>query len=185
MRIAVSGSHSTGKSTLIEAFLAERPHYAHEPEAYELLADEISMTPAEGPDFEGLTALIELTVLVLANYQPGDAVIFERSPVDYLAYAAVTHGMTRAERQDLLDTHLPTVQDAVRQLDLIVLLPVSSRGVAGREGEDEGFRQRVDEALRQALVDDDYDLFSDHGAAVVLELSPSPGEQLAELLRRA
>ena len=30
MRIAVSGSHSTGKSTLIAAFVAECPQYAYE-----------------------------------------------------------------------------------------------------------------------------------------------------------
>ncbi len=185
MRIAVSGSHSTGKSTLIAAFLAERPHYAHEPEAYELLADEISMTPAEGPDFDGLTALIELTILVLADYQPGDGVILERSPVDYLAYAAATESMTGSEREELIETHLATIREALRHLDLIVLLPVSGQGVAGRPGEDEGYRQRVDDELRRALIDDDYDLFEGPDAPDVLELSPVPEEQLAELVRRA
>jgi hypothetical protein len=37
MRVAVSGTHNTGKSTLIAAFLAERPQYAHEPQAYEAI----------------------------------------------------------------------------------------------------------------------------------------------------
>jgi hypothetical protein len=43
MRFAVSGSHGTGKRTLIAAFLDRRPGYLHEPEASETLADEIEL----------------------------------------------------------------------------------------------------------------------------------------------
>ena len=32
MRIAVAGTHASGKSTLIADFLATHPEYAHEPE---------------------------------------------------------------------------------------------------------------------------------------------------------
>ena len=32
MRIVVSGSHCSGKSTLIEDFVAAHPEYVHEPE---------------------------------------------------------------------------------------------------------------------------------------------------------
>ena len=67
MRIAVSGSHSTGKSTLISAFLAQRPEYGHEPEAYETLADDIDLTSSEGPDLDGLAALLEYTAAALSR----------------------------------------------------------------------------------------------------------------------
>jgi hypothetical protein len=92
MRVAVSGSHSTGKSTLIAAFLAERPEYAHEPEAFETLADDIDLTSGEGPSPEGLQALLESTANAVAVHPPGTSVIHERSPVDYLAYAAASRG---------------------------------------------------------------------------------------------
>ena len=39
MRLAISGSHGTGKSTLIAAFVDLRPEFRYEPEAYEALAD--------------------------------------------------------------------------------------------------------------------------------------------------
>lgn len=185
MRIAVSGSHGTGKSTLIAAFLTQSPSYLHEPEAFEVLADEISLLPSEGPDLDGLTALLDYTLTALANHPRGACVIFERSPVDYLAYAAATEALTDSERTDFLDTHVSAVRAAVRALDLIVLLPVSSQGPIGaRPGEDESFRERVDEELRRALLDDEYDLFDADGGPVVVELSPSPEHQLAELLRR-
>ena len=185
MRVAVSGSHSTGKSTLIAAFAAKRPQYVYEPEAYEVLADDIALTSSEGPDSEGLAALLEYTASVLANHQRGATVIFERSPVDYLAYAAASRSMAASECAEFMRAYVPMVRDSIRNLDMIVLLPVSGKGpIASRPGENERFRERVDDELRRALIDDDYDLFVDGDAPVVLELSPFPDQQLAELMRR-
>ena len=184
MRVAVTGSHSTGKSTLIASFIAKRPHYLHEPEAYEVLADDIALSSSEGPDAEGLAALLDYTISVLAARASEAAVIFERSPVDYLGYAAATRSLTTSERLAFLREHTPAVRTAIRHLDLIVLLPVSSHGpIDARPGEDERFRARVDEELRQALIDDDYDLLSGPEAPKVVELSPFPDRQLAELMR--
>lgn len=186
MKIAVSGSHSTGKSTLVAAFAAQRPHFVCEPEAYEILADEITLMPSEGPDVESLAALIEYTASMIADHRADSSVIFERSPVDYLAYAAASRSITASEREDLFSAQIPAIRDAVRELDLVVLLPVSSQGpIASRPGDDEAFRERVDDELRRALLDDDYDLFGDPDAPLVVELSPDPDRQLAELLRRA
>ena len=39
MRVAISGTHCCGKSTLIDAFLSSHDTYSHEPEPYEALQD--------------------------------------------------------------------------------------------------------------------------------------------------
>jgi hypothetical protein len=184
MRVAVSGSHSTGKSTLIAAFLDARPDYAHEPEAYEALADDVMLTSAEGPTPEGLELLLEYSLSAVAGAAPGSSVVFERSPVDYLAYAAASRRSWPAGAvSGFIAAHAPSVRDSVRHLDVIVLLPVTRQGpVTGRPDEDSRFRRRVDERLRRALIDDDYDLFA--GArTIVTELAPSPERQLEELIR--
>jgi hypothetical protein len=184
MRVAVSGSHSTGKSTLIAAFLAQCPAYAHEPEAYEELADDIALLTSEGPDIEGLAALLTHTVSTVGRHGPGAAVIFERSPVDYLAYAAATRSIARADRDEFIRTYVPIVRAAVRSLDLIALLPAAGEGpVASRPGEDDRFRKRVDEELRRALIDDDYDVFAADPGPRVVEFSAVPDRQLSELVR--
>jgi hypothetical protein len=184
VRVAISGSHGTGKSTLIAAFLERRPEYVYEPEAYEALADDIALTSEEGPTPEGLEALLQYTVAAVAGHSPGTRVVFERSPVDYLAYAAASR-RTWPPRgtATFLRTNVPVVRASLRGLDLIALVPVSRRGpIAARPGEDERFRKRVDERLRRALLDDDHDLFA--GAATrVVELPPFPERQLQELLR--
>jgi predicted ATPase len=177
MRLAVSGSHGTGKSTLIAAFLARRPEYLHEPEAYETLGDDVDLASGERPTAEGLQALLEYTARAVSHYPPGARVVFERSPVDYLAYA----GRGQAA---FVQEQLPTVRAALRHLDLIVLLPVSPAGpIQARPGEDGRFRRRVDRRLRGALLDDDYDLLGGGEAPRVVELSALPERQLAELLR--
>src|SRR5688572_26092619 len=107
MRVAVAGSHSTGKSTLIAAFVSRCPQYVHEPEAYETLADDIVLSASEGPDVEGLAALLEHTVSILRGHSPGESVIFERSPVDYLAYAAATRSITPSERAAFIREYVP------------------------------------------------------------------------------
>ena len=182
MRIAVSGAHATGKSTLIAGFLARRPDYRHEAEAYETLADDIDLTEDGGPTPEGLDALLRHTIAALATFAPDEDVIVERSPVDYLAYAAASRRLwASVDVAVFLDASLPAVRQAVHNLDLIVLVPVSD--AIGRLGEDARFQKRVDRHLRRALIDDDFDLFGGDGAPRVVELSAVPSRRLSDLLR--
>jgi len=48
MRIAISGSHSLGKSTFVSDFLKAHPNYAFEEEPYRVLRHEHEIRFAEG-----------------------------------------------------------------------------------------------------------------------------------------
>ena len=185
MRVAVSGSHGTGKSTLIAAFVDLRPDYRYEAEAYETLADDIPLAASEGPSPEGLQSLLDYTIAAVSGHGPEASVVFERSPVDYLAYAAACRDAWSAPViHEFLAAAVPAVRSSLRHLDLIVLLPVSDVGaIRARPEEDERFRKRVDDRLRRALIDDDFDLFDDRDLPRVVELSPLPARQIAELMR--
>jgi hypothetical protein len=184
MRIAVSGSHGTGKSTLIAGFLERCPAYVHEPEAFETLADEVELVPDEGPTADGLRLLLEHTLAAVARHPPGASVVFERSPVDYMAYGAASRSWPRGEVRAFLEAAIPAVRESVRGLDLIALLTVARDGPAARSGENPRFRRRVDAALRRALLDDEHDLF---GAArpMVVELPAGTGREVEALVRLA
>jgi predicted ATPase len=107
MKVAVSGAHGTGKSTLIAGFLERRPEYLDEPEAFETLADDIGLSEGDEPTVEDLRALLEFTVSVLTTHT-AEHVIFERSPVDYLAYAAASRRARSAGSVvDFLETPVP------------------------------------------------------------------------------
>ena len=182
MRVAVSGSHGTGKSTLIAAFLERCPEYAHEPEAFELLGDEIDFEDG-APSADGLRLLLAHTVSTLDRCAPGASVVFERSPVDYLAYAIASRSWARGSAAAFLEESLPVVRRSLLQLDLIAFLPVAPGGPAVRPGEDPRLRKRVDRALANALLDDEYDLLAEAGSPRVVALPTSLEGRVAELIR--
>lgn len=186
MRVAVSGSHGVGKSTLIAAFLGRHPGYAHEPEAFEVVGDDVDLTEAGVPTPEGLRTLLEYTASAVEAHAPGARVLFERSPVDYLAYAAASGSAWEAsERQGFLAAHRPTVRSSIRGLDLIAYLPMTAAGAGRRRGEDERFRRRVDVWLRRGLLDDAFELFAEKPSPRVVALPAARDRQLAELSRLA
>ena len=50
MRIVVSGTHCSGKSTLVSDFLAAHRDYVHEPEPWEWLVEVYHESLSEEPD---------------------------------------------------------------------------------------------------------------------------------------
>jgi MoxR-like ATPase len=184
LRVAVSGSHGVGKSTLIAAFLNRHPEYAHEPEAFEVLGDDIDLTESGAPAPDGLRSLLEYTVYVLQGRAAQTDVVFERSPIDYLAYAAASgSAWPQGEKRRFLAEHSPVVRTSIRDLDLVAYLPLSATSPARRRGEDLRFRRRVDHCLRRALLDDVYELRAADKPPRVVELPGASDRQLAALTR--
>ena len=182
MRIAISGSHGTGKSTLIEAFLKRRPDYAHEPEAFESLADDVDLTFEEGPTEEGMALLLRHAIDSVARRRRDESVVFERSPVDYIAYAAASERTwSKAGVSRFLAEYAPVVRASIEDLDLIALISVDSKGPGARAGEDPRFRRRVDRELKRALLDDDHGLLGGPRSPRVIELPAATARQLATL----
>lgn len=179
----MSGSHGTGKSTLIAAFLERRPDYVHEPEAFETIGDDVDLTESGGVTAEGLRALLDYTVSAVEGHTDHPCVVFERSPVDYLAYArAARESWPPGEADDFLSTCIPIVRSAIRHLDLIAYVPVSAL-LRLRDDADPRTRRRVDRCLKSALLDDEYDLFEGRDRPVILELPADPEARLSDLLR--
>ena len=152
----------------------------------------LTVVPGNGQDekpcarsFDGIESLLDYTIAAVSRQGPDACVIFERSPVDYLAYAAACRDAWSAPfTREFLAAAVPAVRSSLRHLDLIALLPVSDAGpIRPRRDEDERFRKRVDDKLRRALIDDDYDLLDDCDLLRVVELPPLPARQITELMR--
>jgi hypothetical protein len=184
VRVAVSGSHGVGKSTLIAAFLTRHPEYAHEPEAFEVLGDEVDLTESGSPTPDALRDLLAYTLSALQDHSAQACVVFERSPVDYLAYAAASgRAWPPGVREEFLAAHTPSVRATIGHLDLIAYLPLSASGPGPRRGEDERFRRRVDVWLQRFLFEDVGELLVDGRAPRVAELPRTPDHQLDALSR--
>ena len=182
MKVAISGAHGVGKSTLIASFLDKRPEFTLESEPFEALADDIEMDVEQGPDLDDLAVLLAHSLATLNATAEGTPTIYERCPVDYLAYAAATRTAPKPLRRNFIETHLSRVRDAVHRLDVLVLVPLSPL-IAPREHESVRLRRSVDRAFHAILVDDEHDLFGGAATPEVLSLGPDPSRWLDVLMR--
>ena len=117
MRIAVSGTHGVGKSTLIGEFLRVHPDFVHEPEPYTVLVEDFGEEFSEEPNVEDFRRQLEFNIDRLRQHAPGEKVIYERCPVDFLAYID-------ALEPTGTEALLGPVSKAMQNLDLIVYLPL-------------------------------------------------------------
>ena len=148
MRIAVSGAHRTGKTTLIEELSRVLPAYAVVDEPYYLLEDEGHEFP-EMPSLEDFELQLERSIECIL--ESGENQLFDRCPADILAYL-VSH--QDADGFDV-DHWLPRVRRAMQRLDVIVFVPVEDPDrISVSEPEEDELRQRVDEELRDIVLED-------------------------------
>ena len=152
MRIAVSGTHYSGKSTLIEDLTevlakyvsVEEPYYLMEEEGYEFMA-----TPSL-EDFE--QQLIRSLELFKGDEEK---IIFDRCPIDFIAYS-LSH--PDSDSFDL-EEWLPKIEAALETLDLIVFVPVEPRDrIFVPRTENLDFRLDVDEKLKEIFLENTLDL---------------------------
>ena len=174
MKIAVSGSHKTGKSTLIGELSDRLPGFELFDEPYWQLVEEGQLF-SDPPTLEEYELQLERSVddVVISE---GDC-LFERCPLDFLAYILVLDDSLRSD----VERHLPSVREAVESLDLIVFVPIEEPDRMGDTDYPE-LRRRVDEELREIVMDDVFDL-----GIEVLEVTGPAGErarQVMELLGR-
>jgi carbohydrate kinase (thermoresistant glucokinase family) len=169
MRIAVSGAHRTGKSTLLEELGETLAGYTVIDEPYHQLEEE-GHEVAEMPSLEDFELQLERSLDDVAGSRGGQ--LFDRCPADLLAYL-LTH-----EEADAFEPEawLSRVRSAMRRLDLIVFVPIEDPDrVAGHDDDD--LRRRVDEQLREILLDDCWAF-----GVEVLEVSGSPRERARQVL---
>jgi hypothetical protein len=179
MRIAVSGTHCCGKSTLISEFLLAHPDFVFEPEPYTVLQDDYGESFAAEPSADDFYRQLEFNVDRLRQRRTEAMVIYERSPVDFLAYLLALKDLRRDEAASpLADKALGIVMEAIAFLDLILFLPIKDLdGMVVPDSEDPELRGAVDELLAAILIEDELDVFKFH-RPVVLEAAGSTAARL-------
>lgn len=163
MRIAVSGTHGVGKSTLIDEFLRRHPQFTHEPEPYTVMVEDLGEEFSAEPCVEDFRRQLEFNIERLTQYTANDDVIYERCPVDFVAYI---HALDPQSAEESLDS----ITEAMRQLDLIVYLPFDATG-----GEDEfpKLQRAVDHRLSAIFREDEFGIMSSTPATVVEAAGPT------------
>jgi hypothetical protein len=131
MRIAISGSHSLGKSTVVNDWVASRAGYTREEEPYRALSlhgpYEILFRDASTRLHNGIQLYYNISRL--HRYASGvEDVIFDRAPVDYLAYSQYTANCGTTDIDDaFVQSMVPAVRESLDHLDLLAFVPCSEQ----------------------------------------------------------
>lgn len=142
MRIAVAGTHGVGKSTLIEEFVLAHPEFVHEPEPYTTLVEDFGEEFSAEPCVEDFLRQLEFNIERLGQHAAGEDVIYERCPLDFLAYL---NALGASNTKTLRDR----VSEAMQQLDLIVYVPLEDASAADDFPK---LRKAMDQQLSELLT---------------------------------
>jgi AAA domain len=179
MRIAVSGTHGVGKTTLIEEFLSRHPEFAHEPEPYTVLVEDYGEEFASEPKADDFYRQLEYNLERLRCNRRGERVIYDRSPVDFLAYILSLKDLKADDVNSvLLKRVVAMVSEGLQKLDLLVFLPLDIADEDGpAEPENPRLRRTVDSRLVDIFSGDEFGFFSS-GDEIVLEARGSTTQRL-------
>jgi hypothetical protein len=120
-------------------------------EPYHLLEEEGHVF-AEMPSLEDFELQLERSIECLAEVQENQ--LLDRCPADLLAYL-MTH--RDADGFDV-ERWLPRARSAMRQLDLVIFVPIEDPDrIIVSEPDGGELRRRVDEELRENLLEDRWD----------------------------
>ncbi|MFD4784657.1 AAA family ATPase [Rhodococcus qingshengii] len=116
MRIGVSGPHGTGKSTLVDELCGRLAGHIRVDEPYFVLEE-------EGREFEfppsadDYRAQLRRSLRLLTT--PSSGVVFDRTPLDFLAYLSACGVDPEAEVEAAI------VRSALCTLDVLVVVPIT------------------------------------------------------------
>ena len=192
MRIAVSGAHSQGKSTLVWDWVKRHPDYIREEEPFRALH-------AEGYEIEFRQNCNRLHNGIQMYYNASrvktyasmsECVIFDRSPVDYIAYSQYTADYATTDIDNaFVEGMVPRVRQTLENIDLLVFTPISDEWPI--EIEDDGirpidlpYRSEVDAIFKQIYREKRFNVMPTENPPHFIELW-GPREERLERIEEA
>ena len=188
MRIAISGSHSLGKSTLVQDWVTRHPDYIREEEPYRALRDWYSI------EFRQASTRLHNGIQLHYNasrtnryHKNTQRVIFDRAPVDYLAYSQYTANHATTDINDAFVMSMAdTVRDSLQFLDILAFVPVSEGWPIAMEDDgirpiDIEYRDEVDLIFKEIYRNDRFNILPTLNIPKVVEIVGSREQRLLQL----
>ena len=178
MRIAVTGTHGAGKTTLIEDFAAACDQFEIVPEPCWVFPQS-GMAFVDGPTTADLEEQLGQSCALILESTDRESIVFDRCPLDFLAYLDVVSGAEGFEWTP--DGRLMArIDSALRTLDLVVFVPLSRHDEIKVSIEYPRLRRLVDARLKTMLRNDDLGLLET--GLRVLKVFGSRDQRVASVL---
>lgn len=145
MRIAFTGSHRVGKTTLVEEIADNLPGYDFRNEPYLQLEEEGYIFSAI-PTLDDYIEQFNFSVNQIANSE--NNVIFDRCPLDILAY------IYAKSKKKNIQTYYEEMTSAMSRIDLLIFVPIETPDLIICQASDlPNLRQEVNDILQDWLAD--------------------------------
>jgi len=145
MRIAFTGTHRVGKTTLAQEITDSLPDFMLMDEPYHQL-QESGYLFSEEPSLDDYRAQFDFAIKQLAHKD--NQVILDRCPLDLLAYIHIS------DRSQDISALYETMLNALSSLDLIVFVPIESPDLIFCTPDDlPRLRQKVNDVLESWLTE--------------------------------
>lgn len=190
MRIAVSGSHSLGKSTVVNDWVSSRPEFAREEEPYRALGLHGPYQILFRDESTRLHNGIQLYYNIGRVHRYATAaqdVIFDRAPVDYLAYSQYTADTGCTDIDDAFVASMaPAVAESLDHLDILAFVPKSDEWPVEMEADgirpiDHAYRDAVDLIFKQIYREGRFGVMQGDKRPLLIELVGSREQRLEQL----
>ena len=190
MRIAISGSHSLGKSTVVNDWIGKHPHFKREEEPYrawDLYGPyQILFRDASTKLQNGIQMFYNIS-RVHRYASDSDDVIFDRGPVDYIAYSQYTANKGCSDIDDaFVETMVPAVRESLDHLDILAFVPMSEEWPVEMESDgirpvDHAYRDEVDAIFKQIYREGRFEVMPKNRRPHLVELWGPPHQRLEQL----
>jgi hypothetical protein len=171
MRIAVSGTHFIGKTTLIEDFLKKHPDYRCEKEAYYKLQDAKEMELSLELSLDSLLEQLDYSIEQLNKTANEKNVIFDRCPIDFIAYSMIDLEQDSLDINDSeVSKRFDEIKTALNTLDLILFLPITKENSIEYTEENPAYRKSADKYFKKIYRDEVCDIFPRYGHPKIIEI---------------
>jgi thymidylate kinase len=123
MRIAISGTANTGKTTLVKAFLKEWKNYTTPDKTYRhLLGNTHSKETSKDLQWD----ILNFSIDQVQKYSKGDKVIFDRCPLDNLVYSMWAYDKGEGDIDEaFIKKCIPLVRETLKLYDIIFFIPIT------------------------------------------------------------
>lgn len=155
MKIAVTGAHRVGKTTLAERLHESIPDYEYYPEPYYEL-EERGYVFSEIPVVDDYLVQLEYSIRQITT--SGDHAVFDRCPLDLLAYIQAT------DESGSFQSLFHKVQDVMTEIDLLVFVPIEEPDVIQcPDSALPELRDQVNDILSELINDSDINTIEVNG----------------------
>lgn len=125
MRIAISGTSNSGKTTLINAFLRRWPMYGTPMKSYRELINEHELNHSSKTSEETQLLILDSMMKVQEQYKSSDNVILDRCTWDNLAYTLVANSYDQVS-DEVTAASISFVKESMKNIDIIFWLGYDS-----------------------------------------------------------